>query len=70
MKVSFLMFCAKLVYSEAIMVNFSNSVKCQVPFGIYDCLGREAIVFRNFDSVKLSVTVVTTELLPLKESSN
>lgn len=58
------MCCVKLVYSEAILVNFPNSVKleflsgwCQVPFGIYDCLGVEANVFINLGVVKLPVIV-------------
>lgn len=60
------MCCVKLVYSDAILVNFPNSVKleflsgwCQVPFGIYlyDCLGVEAIVFENLSVVKLPVIV-------------
>lgn len=71
------MCCVKLVYSEAILVNFPNSVKfrippgwCQVPFGIYlYCLGGEAIVFKNLGVVKLPVIVVTLMSFTLKGSS-
>lgn len=63
----FLMCCVKLVYSEAILVNFPNSVKLEFLQGgakfhlgfIYDCLGGEAIVFKNLGVVKLPVIVVT-----------
>ena len=55
------MCCVKLVYSEAILVNFPNSVKLEFLQGgakfhlefIYGCLGGEAIVFKNLDVVKL-----------------
>lgn len=63
----FLMCCVKLVYSEAILVNFPNSVKLEFLQGgakfhlefIYGCLGGEAIVFKNLGVAKLPVTVVT-----------
>jgi hypothetical protein len=61
------MCCVKLVYSEAILVNFPNSVKLEFLHGgakfhlefIYGCLDGEAIVFINLGVVKLPATVVT-----------
>ena len=63
----FLMCCVKLVYSEAILVNFPNSVKLEFLQGdtkfhleyISVCLDEEAVVFTNLDVVKLPVTIVT-----------
>ena len=51
----FLMCCVKLVYSEAILVNYPNSVKLEFLQGdarfhlkfIYNLLGGEAVVFRT-----------------------
>ena len=51
----FLMCCVKLVYSEAILVNYPNSVKLEFLQGdarfhlkfIYNMLGGEAVVFRT-----------------------
>ena len=51
----FLMWCVKLVYSEAILVNYPNSVKLEFLQGdarfhlkcIYNLLGGEAVVFRT-----------------------
>ena len=62
----FLMCCVKLVYSEAILANFPNSVKLEFLQGgakfhlefIYGCLGGEALVFKNLGVVKLPVTVI------------
>ena len=61
------MCCVKLVYSEAILVNFPNSVKLEFLQGgakfhlefIYGCLSGEAIVLKNLGVAKLPVTVVT-----------
>ena len=49
------MCCVKLVYSEAILVNYPNSVKLEFLQGdarfhlkfIYNLLGGEAVVFRT-----------------------
>ena len=51
----FLMCCVKLFYSEAILVNYPNSVKLEFLQGdvrfhlkfIYNLLGGEAVVFRT-----------------------
>ena len=61
------MYSINLVYSEAILVNFHNSMKLEFLQGgakfhlefIYGCLGGEAAVFKNLDVVKLPVTIVT-----------
>lgn len=76
------MCCVKLVYSEAILVNIPNSVKLEFLQGdarvhlkfLYNCLGKEAIVFTNLGVVELTVTVVTSEFdqwkgHPSKQSS-
>lgn len=62
------MCCVKLVYSEAILVNIPNSVKLEFLQGdarfhlkfLYNCLGNEAIVFRNAGVVELTVVTVVT----------
>lgn len=63
--VLFLKCCVKLVYSEAILVNFPNSVKLEFLQGgarfhlelTYDCLGGEAIVFRRHGATELAASV-------------
>lgn len=67
------MCCVKLVYSEAILVNYPNSVKLEYLQGdarfhlkFTTCLGGEALVFRNLGVVELTVNFVVTWSSPLK----
>lgn len=60
------MCCVKLVYSEAILVNYPNSVKLEFFqdnarfHSEFTCLGTEAIVSRNLGVVKLELYCVVT----------
>ena len=64
--VFFKMCCVKLVYSEAILVNYPNSVKLEFHQGdarfhlkfICNLLGTEAIVSTNIGVVELTVNVL------------
>jgi hypothetical protein len=61
------MCCVKFVYSEALLINFPNSVQLEFLKGdakvhlkfTCNCLMEGRIVFRNLGVVKLIVTIVT-----------